>query len=1441
LVQNSLVPQREGHMPTTELTMFHIARWLAPALVAPALLFSAAPHEQAVPHYGMLPLAFEANRGQFDPGVRFLARGEGYSLFLTDAGAVFSLSGAPSGASVRMAFAHVSGTPILQPLDQLPGKSNYFLGDASRWRTGVPNYARVAYRGLYPGVTVIFYGNQRQVEYDLVLRPGVNPDLVRIDFQGCDSVRIDEQGDVLLQTPAGELRQRNPSILQEKAGERRQIRGRYVLYGKSTVGVKVTDYDRTLPLAIDPVLIYSTFLGGDASAVGGVDVGRAIAVDAAGNTYVAGSTEASAFPTSTGALARTYGGSTDGFITKLDPSGAVVYSTFLGGAGSDQVRAIAVDLAGDAYVAGFTNSSGFPTTANAFQRTFKGEYDAFVARLNAAGSALIYSTLLGGTSEDRAYALKLNSAGEAYVAGQTWSSNFPVSGGAYQSALRLGSDAFVAKVSADGSGLVYSTLLGGNGDDLASTMALDSSGFAYVAGQTLSSDFPVTANAPRKSGGGSGDGFVAKLNAEGSALAYSTLVGGWSSDGVRGLALDGKGQVYLVGVTASSDFPVKRSSSRVTPHRTVPPRTGPLPGWRRRLAGQQDGFLLKLSSDGSSFLSGLYLGSGGDDYANAVAVTPGGTVVVAGETSSSDMLTSPGARQGSYGGGAADAFIATFRADDLSHVHMSYLGGSDEDRAYALAVDDTGNVCLTGMTKSRNFPVSPGAYQSSRPGGGSDAFVTRLRADGSDFIFSTFLGGGGSSTAEEGLDITADAAGNAYITGATTSSNFPVSDGAVQPAFGGGTGTDAFVTKLDPTGSHFLFSTYLGGTGNDLGSGIAVDAAGNVYVTGVAGYGGFPVTQGAFQKQLRGNFDVFLAKLSPDGSKLLFSTYLGGSRDEGIERFFPRVAVDGAGLPYVAGITESTDFPVTAGAFQRTLGGGRDSFVTKFKADGSGLVYSTYLGGNGSDDLHGFAVDSSGQAYIAGATDSNHTTFPTTPGAYQSTYGGSGNVFIAKLNSDGTGLVYSTFFGGSNYDGAYRLALDAAGAVYIVGATSSPDFPTTPGSGFAGSAYGTYFVAKLNSAGSALDFSNRFMIADLNYYDLGIALDPSGGVLVTGQTSAQGLPATDDAPQVALVTAPDGFVMRFGSNGTTVTYATYLGGGGADKAEAIAVDSAGNAYISGQTGSANFLRTSGVAQSALGGLRNAFATKLDLTRTVPVQRPIITAVVNYASKQAVLAPGAIVTITGHDLATDTIEAGSPLEPRTTSLPTTLANAVVSAAGRNLPLFSVSPTKIVAQLPYGTPAEAAAYLLVYVNGISSRPFQIDVRTMAVGILAVYKTDLSPNSAANKLTAGDTLIAYVTGGGLTSPTVTSGIPSPAATANVVQQPERINMNKPETPMQGTGGQLQSFTLVPGLVGVAQARILIPPYTEPGAGDQLDLVIGWKNVDSNPYRIYVVQKID
>ena len=549
--------------------------------------------------YGKLPLSFEANRGQADPQVRFLSRATGHTLFLAPTEAVLMLRSrervnryslnvkrAPHDATtqppddstarrpndsatqrpnestiephndstvLRMSFVGANPKTRMEGQEGLPGKANYFLGnDPKKWRTHVPTYAKVHYQDLYPGIDLIYYGNQRQLEHDFVVRPGADPGSIALSFQGADKVEVDAQGDLVLHTAAGAIRQRKPVIYQEVAGLRRDIAGGYLLREKRTVGFKVDKYDPSRPLIIDPVLIYSTYLGGSSS-----DVAGGIAVDAAGNAYVTGGILSTDFPTTAGAFQTTLGGDLDAFVTKLNPTGsALVYSTFLGGSAFDEGLGIAVGAAGNAYVTGDTRSTNFPITAGAFQTTLGGSAGAFVTKLNPAGSALVYSTYLGGSNNDDGKGIAVDLTGNAYVTGDTDSSNFPTTAGAFQTTLGGdGGDAFVTKLNPAGSALIYSTYLGGSGLDRGLGVAVDASGNAYVTGDTRSTNFPTTAGAFQTTLDGFADAFVTKLNPTGSALIYSTYLGGISFDEGLGIAVDSSGNAYVTGDTTSADFP----------------------------------------------------------------------------------------------------------------------------------------------------------------------------------------------------------------------------------------------------------------------------------------------------------------------------------------------------------------------------------------------------------------------------------------------------------------------------------------------------------------------------------------------------------------------------------------------------------------------------------------------------------------------------------------------------------------------------------------------------------------------------------------------------------------------------------------------------------------------------------------------------------------------
>src|SRR6266542_3161600 len=461
--------------------------------------------------------------------------------------------------------------PQMEGLDRLPGRSNYIIGrDASGWRRNVESFAKVRYRSVYPGIDLIYYGNQRQIEYDFVVAPGADPNVIRLGFVGLDQVNIDAQGDLVLKTANGEIRQRKPVAYQEVDGIRREITCSYALKDKQEVGFELGEYDHTRPLVIDPVMAYSTYLGGGSDA----NYPGSIAVDAAGNAYVTGVTYALDFPTSN-PLQPNPAGNGDVFVAKLNPEGsALVYSTYLGG-GDDRLpfdddedpKGIAVDRFGCLYLAGTTASPDFPT-ANPLKSTLAdGDRDAFVTKISADGSAFVYSTYLGGGDFDEAWDLAVDASGAAYVTGKTFSPDFPTVN-PLQPVLSGTSDAFVTKISPTGSALLYSTYLGGTRGEWGFGIGIDSRNSIYVTGLTLSDDFP-TLDAAQPIPDGSPDipdnGFVAKLKADGSRLIYSTYLGGRGVDEGDLIAVDARGNAYVFGFTDSDDVPTTPGAIRREP------------------------------------------------------------------------------------------------------------------------------------------------------------------------------------------------------------------------------------------------------------------------------------------------------------------------------------------------------------------------------------------------------------------------------------------------------------------------------------------------------------------------------------------------------------------------------------------------------------------------------------------------------------------------------------------------------------------------------------------------------------------------------------------------------------------------------------------------------------------------------------------------------------
>ncbi len=675
-------------------------------------------------NYGKIPLYFEPNEGQYDPQVKFISRGSGYTLFITPAEAVYVLKRGDSNHSPRQSTlskrSASKGSSLLtaspevlrlrleggnriaffEGMEEAEGKSNYFIGnDPSKWRTNITHYAKVNLKEVYPGIDMVYYGSQQKLEYDFMVKPGADPKEIRLKIEGAESSNVNDSGNLQMSVGGCQVVFKAPAIYQEDRNGKVTIMGKYVKTGSNELGFEVKGYDHSIPLVIDPVLDYSTFLGGTAS-----EGANAIAVDGSGNAYVTGETGSINFPTTAGAYQTASG---DIFVTELNANGsALVYSTFLGGIGGNEAFGIAVDGLGNAYVTGQTSGS-FPTTSGAYQTIFgAGTYDAFVTKLNPSGNTLLYSTYLGGSGWDQGDGIAVDSSGSAYVTGYTYSTDFPTTTGAYQTTSGGTWDAFITKLNAAGTALVYSTYLGGSYIDYGYGIAVDSSGNAYVTGTTASTDFPTTAGVYQTTFGGSWDVFVAKLNAAGTVLVYSTYLDGSSSEEGYGITVDSSGNAYVTGSTESTNFPTTSGA------------------YQTNYGGNIDAFVTKLNNTGSALLYSTYLGEGNEDHGNAIAV------------------------------------------------------------------DGSGNAYVTGYTQSTNFPTTSGAYQTVF-GGNQDAFMMELNAGGSNLIYSTYLGGGAS---ESGLGIAVDGSGNAYVTGYTQSTNFPTTSGAYQTAFGGT--CDVFVAKL---------------------------------------------------------------------------------------------------------------------------------------------------------------------------------------------------------------------------------------------------------------------------------------------------------------------------------------------------------------------------------------------------------------------------------------------------------------------------------------------------------------------------------------------------------------------------------------------------------------------------------------------------------------------
>ena len=663
-------------------------RTLLPLIGVKAALAAAliSPHSVAPDAY------FEANRGQADLSVAFVARGPGYAALLQRNGsAVYRFPAGP--LSIEFPGGHApTAVAGEQPLASV---TNYYRGsDPGEWHPGIPHFECVRFSGIYPGIDLVWRAQGPDLEYEFLAGAGADPSLIRIRFTGASRVSVDGQGNLILETPTGSIRHRRPMAWQEIAGRRQNVEVALRLEGNSA-GFQLGPYDRHWPLRIDPVMAYSTYVGG-----AGYDAGYAITVDGSGGVYMTGTTSSTGFP----AQGSSVNSNWDAFVMKFSESGALLYTTVLASNANTSGQAIAVDSSENVYIAGTTEATNFPATPGAWQTVFGGVADAFAAKLNATGQ-LVYASYLGGPGQETGTGIAIDSSGNAYISGYT-SSGFPTTPGAAQTLYGGGfSDAFLVKLNSLGSTAVYSTLLGGTSTDTAEAVVVDTAGHACIAGYSDSVNLAVI-GAVQPFPGGEGDALIACLSADGTAWTMVSYLGGSNLDQAFALAIDESGNLYVAGTSYSSDFPITAGV------------------FQPSNAGSYDAFIAKLSPGGASLLYATYLGGNGSDAATAVAVGSTGDVWIGGYTESTNFPLSSAWQ--SVAGGSFDGFVAQLSPDATQLPTASYLGGSGDDRVLGIALDpNTGLVLTTGTTLSSNFPVTPGAMQDVAPAG-MNAFLANI-------------------------------------------------------------------------------------------------------------------------------------------------------------------------------------------------------------------------------------------------------------------------------------------------------------------------------------------------------------------------------------------------------------------------------------------------------------------------------------------------------------------------------------------------------------------------------------------------------------------------------------------------------------------------------------------------------------------------------------------
>jgi hypothetical protein len=995
--------------------------------------------------FAQLPLAFEPNLGQTDKSVKFVSRGNGYGLFLSPAQAELVLNkptrgrnkqietsaarsptSQPPPIGLRMRLEGANRQGAMTGVDRLPGIGNYFIGnDPTKWRTSIPHFAKVRYQSVYRGIDLVFYGDQHQLEYDLIVAPKADARKIRIGFDGADGVEIDPHGDAVLRVKDAQVILRKPVIYQQVGRSRVIVDGHYIRAGATGLRLELAGYDTRRPLIIDPVLTYSTFLGGSAA-----DGANAVAVDASGDAFVAGFTCSNNFPLRNSERPAQAGGC-DAFVSEINPAGtALIYSTYLGGQAFDQALGISVDSTGSAYVTGNTFSSDFPKTTGP---AFGGFENAFVTKLNPGGSTLAYSRYLGGSGQnlgigDTGYAIALqqgcSSNCNAYVAGQTTSNNFPTTQGVIQPSQPEAFSAFATQISSDGSALVYSTYLGGAtgfaSSSFARGIAVDEAGNAYLTGGTASPKFPVTVG-PGLSG--SGDAFVTELNPGATGIVYSRLIGGTGYEQGNAIALPpncrGNCKAYVAGFTYSQDFPTTEGS------------------FQQLFGAQVDDFVTEVSANGTDIVYSTYLGGTGGQIALAIAVDTAGDAYVTGTTNFFDFpivnpLMGPGLLSG-------DLFKSTDGGATATNNWPSATGGS----VISITLDEKTSppTIFAGTVRSGIFKsVDGGATYTFVNGAGPFYVALDPNLDGGfrDLYASSF------SNLFKSTDGGATLTRLSFAHGIIRSLAFDSSSSRSELYVG----TDQGIFKSTDAGKTFSSARGVNAT---TPFALVVDPNNPKTVYAATNRGVLISADGGsnFNTTLVGYTPAFSIAIDPrTNPSTVFAGLLSGglaSSTTGFNGSFS-IFLDGNTVRSL-GIDSLSKTP------ELYVGLDNGSLLTT--ADQGATFQSSALNGL-TGQLSTLAVDQSvsGTLYVAPYLGDDAT--------------------VSELNPAGSALLFSSYVSGSNTDVATGIAMDPAGvAAYIASQTGSSDYPIVPNPG----AVQTPLAGNYDAAISKVTFASKINVA----------------------------------------------------------------------------------------------------------------------------------------------------------------------------------------------------------------------------------------------------------------------------------------------------------------------------------------------------------------------------